>query len=141
MRSKIIGGQYRFTYPHYGTPEVHSDYRAHSGQIVVVIGIGRVPREKYNPGNGNQYHIQASDGWQGNAFGDELRRDKPRKARRIPEQKMLFIVCRLWLKSKNQPVQEFFTAHSTFDRATDQSDKLTEKFGPTFIIVNAPLDP
>ena len=55
--------------------------------------------------------------------------------------KKLFVVCRFWLKAKNHPVQEFFTAHTTFDRATYQCDKLTKKFGPTFIIVEAPLDP
>lgn len=55
--------------------------------------------------------------------------------------KNLFIVCRFWLKAKNHPIQEFFTAHTTFDQATYQCDKLTKKFGPTFIIVEAPLDP
>ena len=57
------------------------------------------------------------------------------------KQKMLFIVCRFWLRSKNQPVQEFFAACSTMDIAQRQCDKLTKKFGPTFIIVEAPLDP
>lgn len=53
----------------------------------------------------------------------------------------LFIVCRFWLKSKNQPVQEFFVACSTMDKAQAAVDELTKEHGPTFIIVEAPLDP
>jgi 2-methylisocitrate lyase-like PEP mutase family enzyme len=55
--------------------------------------------------------------------------------------KNLFIVCRFWLKAKNHPIQEFFAVCTTMDRAQRMVDKLTAKFGPTFIIVDAPLDP
>ena len=57
------------------------------------------------------------------------------------EQQKLFIVCRFWLKSKNHPIQEFFAACSTMDIAQRVCDKLTAKFGPTFLIIEAPLDP
>jgi len=57
------------------------------------------------------------------------------------KQKMLFIVCRFWLNKAAEPMQEFFTAHSTMDRAQGMVDDLTKKHGPTFIIVSAPLDP
>lgn len=136
MRTKRIGVPYRFTYPNYGTPETHPDYRAHSNQIVTILR--QLSNRECDPECQPMWRIVARDGWVGSAHSSELRAAKLPK---LPKQKMLFIVCRFWLKSKKQPVQEFFTVHTTFNRATYQCDKLTNKFGPTFIIVEAPLDP
>ena len=136
MRAKTIGGTYRFTYPNYGTPNSHPDYTAHSGQKVRVLR--QLTDKECNPECQPMWRIRASDGWIGSANSSELRTPSKPKVRK---QKMLFIVCRWWLKAKNHPINEFFTAHTTMDRAQRQCDKLTMEFGPTFIIVEAPLDP
>ena len=143
MKAKIIGGTYRFTYHDYGMPGSHYDYAAHSGQKVRVLR--QLTNKECDPECQPMWRIVAADGWIGCANSSELRTPgKPRKSKK----KMLFIVCRFWLKKTNhpsrssaEPVQEFFTVHTTMDRAQRHCDKLTLKFGPTFIIIPAPLDP
>jgi hypothetical protein len=49
-------------------------------------------------------------------------------------------VTRLGRKQPNWNLT-FFAACSTMDIAQRQVDKLTARFGPTFIIIDAPLDP
>lgn len=127
MITKRIGGKYHYTRINYGPDE--DPYRAHSNQIVTVSY--KLADTKFNRGFNRRYMVEADDGWRGVALGRELR--TPRKAKKA-KQNMLFIVCR-------HPLQEFFTVHTTFDKATYQCDKLTKKFGPTFVIVEAPLDP
>lgn len=51
-------------------------------------------------------------------------------------QKKLFVVCKF---RRNTPI--FYAVCSTMDIAMRQVDKLTMRFGPTFIIIDAPLDP
>ena len=65
-----------------------------------------------------------------------------------PKRKMIYVVCRQWMRtikhparSSSVPVQEFFRVCSTMKKAQDKVDELTQDYGPTFIIVPAPLDP
>ena len=63
--------------------------------------------------------------------------------------KKLFVVCRyvpekeVTALGRKQPNWNltFFAVCSTMDIAQRQCDKLTARFGPTFIIIDAPLDP
>lgn len=132
MRSKKLGGVYRFTYPNYGTPDTHPEYTAHSGRKVVVLR--QLTDKECDPECQPMWKIRAADGWIGHAHSSELRtlgKPKPRK------QKKVFACCR-WTKG-NQPV--FYAICSTMDIAQRQVDKLTMRFGPTFLIIDAPLDP
>lgn len=72
MRKKEIGGRYRFTYPDYGTPESHPDYRAHSGQMVTIER--QLSDEECDPECQPMYRITADDGWTGTVDSNELRR-------------------------------------------------------------------
>ncbi len=69
MRTKSIGGKYRFNYPYYGTPNNYPEYTAHSGQVVTIL-------RKLSPEESNNimYEILAEDGWKGHACNDELRK-------------------------------------------------------------------
>ena len=68
---------------------------------------------------------------------------------RTPKQKKVFVVCRqvnpteATCTGRVQPNWNitFFAVCSTYDQAERQVDKLTKRFGPTFIIIDAPLDP
>lgn len=51
----------------------------------------------------------------------------------------VFVSCRFI--SGASPKEEFYAVHTTQDQAERQVDKLTAKFGPTFIITEAPLNP
>ena len=51
------------------------------------------------------------------------------------KQKTVYVVLRM-----NTALPNVSGVCTTFDRATYQCDKLTKKFGPTFIIIEAPLD-
>lgn len=77
MRTKEIGGKYRFTYPNYGTPDSYPEYTAHSGQVVTVIR-KLTPKESDNI----MYEVQAEDGWKGHIFSDELRKYKEPKKKK-----------------------------------------------------------
>ena len=70
MRSKKVGGVYRFKYPNYGTPNGLPDYTLHSGQRVTVIR--QLTDKECDPECQPMYHIVASDGWKGVANGSEL---------------------------------------------------------------------
>jgi len=130
-RTKTIGGTYRFTYPYYGTPETHPDYRAHSNQLVTIIR--QLTNKECDPECQPMWRIRASDGWMGSASSSELRTpSKPKK----PKRKTVYVVVRM-----NTALPNVSGVCTTFDRATYQCDKLTKKFGPTFIIIEAPLDP
>ena len=143
MRTKTIGGTYRFTYPNYGTPNSHPDYTAHSGQKVRVLR--QLTDKECSPECQPMWRVVAADGWIGTACSSELRTPGKPKVRK---QKKLFVVCRYSQRVIKHPARSsssyipiFYAVCSTFDRATYQCDKLTKKFGPTFIIVEAPLDP
>lgn len=56
------------------------------------------------------------------------------------KQKTLFVVCRCAKRGKKS-IPVFYAVCSTQDRAERQVDKLTMKLGPTFLIIDAPLDP
>ena len=131
MRAKTIGKRYYFRYPYYGTPDGHPDYTAHRGQIVTVER--QLTNKECDPECQPMWKIRASDGWTGSAHSSELKAAPVPK----PKQKKLFACCR-WTK-RNQPV--FYAICSTMDIAMRQVDKLTARFGPTFIIIDAPLDP
>ena len=131
-RTKTPGKHYRFTYPNYGTPDGHPDYTAHSNQIVVIER--QLTNKECDPECQPMWKIRAKDGWTGSAHSCELRAIKPPKA---PKQKKVFACCR-WSK-RSQPI--FYAVCSTMDIAMRQVDKLTARFGPTFVIIDAPLDP
>lgn len=64
-----VGGNFRFNYPNFGTPDGFPDHTAHSGQIVKVIRrLSKEECENRQP----MYEIQASDGWKGHAWKEEL---------------------------------------------------------------------
>lgn len=71
MNTKEIGGQYRFKYPNYGTPDGYPEYTAHSGQVVTIIR--KMTKEETDV---VMYEIEAKDGWRGNALAGELRKVK-----------------------------------------------------------------
>lgn len=71
MRTKTIGGTYRFTYPNYGTPNSHPDYTAHSGQKVRVLR--QLTDKECNPECQPMWRVVAADGWIGTACSSELR--------------------------------------------------------------------
>ena len=56
------------------------------------------------------------------------------------EEKKLFAVCRC-IKRGKKSIPVFYAICSMMDIAQRHVDKLTKKFGPTFIIIDAPLDP
>lgn len=132
MRTKTIGNYYVFRYPDYGTPDGLPEYTAHRGQCVRIVR--QLTNQECDPECQPMWLIEAEDGWQGNAHSSELRAISKKKA---PKQKKVFACCR-WTK-RNQPV--FYAVCSTMDRAQRQVDKLTARFGPTFLIIDAPLDP
>lgn len=58
--------------------------------------------------------------------------------------KKLFVVCKIHEHGTPYATQfdpKFYAVCSTQDRAQIVVDKLTERFGPTFVIIEAPLDP
>jgi hypothetical protein len=66
--------------------------------------------------------------------------DKVQVPEPLPEK--LFVTCRHGEDAELNPVNIFYAAHTTMDRAQDQVDRLTMKLGPLgFIIVDAPLNP
>lgn len=65
-----IGGSYRFDYP----PEFKTlpEYTAHAGQTVAVIR--ELTSEEADAGEvGRMYKVRAADGWEADAFEDELK--------------------------------------------------------------------
>lgn len=77
MRTKEIGGKYRFTYPNYGNPDSYPEYTAHSGQIVTVLR--KLEPNKYHE---HLYEVQAEDGWKGSVVSDDLRKYKEPKKKK-----------------------------------------------------------
>lgn len=51
----------------------------------------------------------------------------------------LFVVCKA-IDGGHIQHGEFYSVHTTMDRAQHAVDRYTREFGPTFIITNAPLD-
>ncbi len=62
---------FRFTYPNYGTPDMHPDYTAHSGQRVTIVR-QLIEGKEYDAEGGPMFEVQAADGWRGHACADEL---------------------------------------------------------------------
>lgn len=73
--TKTIGARYRFTYPNYGTPETHPDYREHSNQIVTIER--QLTNNECDPECQPSYLVKADDGWVGTAHASELHKVKP----------------------------------------------------------------
>ncbi len=70
-RLKIeVGRKYLFTYPDYGTPDLHPDYTAHSGQMVEVVRPLR--DEECDPACQPMFEITSEDGWVGHVHASEL---------------------------------------------------------------------
>lgn len=65
---RVIGTKQRFDYPREFT--TLPEYTAHAGQIVEVIG--KLPNSQVDPENRPMFRIRAADGWEGEAFGNEL---------------------------------------------------------------------
>jgi hypothetical protein len=74
VKTKQIGGLYRFTYPNYGTPDTHPDYTAHSGQIVTIER--QLTNKECDPECQPSFQVKAADGWVGTAHSSELRHVK-----------------------------------------------------------------
>lgn len=58
-----------------------------------------------------------------------------------PLPKKLFAVVRYTKRNALAGQYPFYAICSTMDRAQGMVDNLTKKFGPTFLIIEAPLDP
>lgn len=69
MKKIKIGQRLRFHYPNFGTPECHPEYRAHSGQIVLVLS--ELPVDHLDCGE-RMFQVQAIDGTVLNAWESEL---------------------------------------------------------------------
>lgn len=121
-RSKQIGGQYRFTYTNYGSPEVHPDFRAHSGQLVTITR--QIGEEVAVAGGGNKYMIKAADGWTGLALGSELRTD-PKLAARQPARKKA-------RQTQSMPIKSIFNSLPDKTLAAI-AKKVNTKHGTIFI--------
>lgn len=55
--------------------------------------------------------------------------------------KKLFVVVRYTKRNASTGTYPFYAVCSTMDRAQRKVDDLTEKLGPAFLIIEAPLDP
>ena len=83
------------------------------------------------------WKILAQDGWTGQAYSRELRAVFLKEPK--PEKKV-FVVCR-HIVHTHINVAVFYGVCTTMDLAQALVDDLTKREGPTFVIVDSPLDP
>jgi len=65
----MIGKQFLFEYPNYGTPDSHPDYTARSGQTVTVLE--EFPQVEET--DTRMFLVEAEDGWKGQVHESELK--------------------------------------------------------------------